>query len=347
MRGAALAAGVAFSWAAPASALEPPPCSELSKRPWVSVVYDPGLDPADAERVRRELGADLGPEGLDVCDASRAGAPVARIVLSPAKGVEGISIHVEIRDALTEKEVSRTLSTTRIPPDGRALAIALAASELLRASWAELALRSAPPPAMPVPATVSRMVDASMRRAPPPPRAAPPPPPPRIVGLSVALAGEAFTSGFARLGADVRASVDLGPRFTPAARVGFRRALATETPDGTVDADAILFGVEGAFALLPRESAWNVDLLTRLDVAEITFHATPAPGVGASSATVSSVEASAGARVRVRLTSSLGLFAEAGAGGPLVAAAAKDGDVTIAGTGGALFFAALAARGSF
>ncbi|HEX4517050.1 MAG TPA: hypothetical protein VH054_26065 [Polyangiaceae bacterium] len=316
-------------------------CDATSKHPWVAVAADARLG-AEGERVRRELRADLAPQAVDVCDATREGAPIARIELSPVEGARAVSIRLEIRDALTAKEVARTVSIESIPPDGRALAIAVAAAELLRASWAELALRSAPPPAQPVPKAVTRIVESAI--APPAKAKASP----RVVSLGVALAGEAFTTGFARLGADVRAGVDLGPRFTIAARLGFRRALAAQVADGTIEADALVFGAEGAVAVLsPRERTWNLDVLLRADVAEISFHATPKQGVGASSATLTSVELSSGVRGRVALAPSFGLALEVGGGGAIVGAVARDGEKTVAGTNGALVFCALLASGKF
>ncbi len=317
-------------------------CDAASKHPWVAVATDPKLG-SEGDRVRRELRADLAPQAIDVCDASRAGTPIAKIELSPAESERAVSIRLQIRDALTAKEVARTVSTENIPADGRALAIAVATSELLRASWAELALREAPPPAQPVPKAVTKIIERSFRAGAP----APNKPSPRIVSLGVAFATEAFTTGFVRLGADVRAGVDIGSRFNVGARVGFRRALAAQVADGTVEADAIVFGAEGSLTLLPRDRTFNVDVIARADVAEISFHATPAPGVAATSATLTSVELSSGLRGRVALSPSLGLALEVGGGGSVVGAVAKDGDTTVAGTNGALVFCALLATGKF
>ncbi len=51
---------------------------------------------------------------------------------------------LEVDDALTNKSVRREVDLGDVPASGRPRALALAAAELLRASWAELAL---PPPA--------------------------------------------------------------------------------------------------------------------------------------------------------------------------------------------------------
>ena len=53
------------------------------------------------------------------------------------------TVDIEVRDAVTRKRVRRDVDLSRIPDDGRAAAIAIEADELLRASWAEIALDTA------------------------------------------------------------------------------------------------------------------------------------------------------------------------------------------------------------
>jgi hypothetical protein len=53
------------------------------------------------------------------------------------------TVDIEVRDAVTHKRVRRDVDLSRIPDDGRAAAIAIEADELLRASWAEIALDTA------------------------------------------------------------------------------------------------------------------------------------------------------------------------------------------------------------
>ena len=62
-----------------------------------------------------------------------------------------VAVSVEVRDAVTEKRVSRDVDLTRVPADGRAFAIALAVDELVWASWAEIALAKSQRPAKPPP----------------------------------------------------------------------------------------------------------------------------------------------------------------------------------------------------
>ncbi len=58
-------------------------------------------------------------------------------------------IVVVIDDAATSKSVRRTIAIDAVARDARARALALAIAELLRASWAEISVRDAPPAALP------------------------------------------------------------------------------------------------------------------------------------------------------------------------------------------------------
>jgi hypothetical protein len=97
-----------------------------------------GFDPALAAEVRKDLAAELGPRGYGVCTRRVAeGELAAEIWLSMA---EPTLVSIQIDDLVTGKRVWRDVPLTRIPVGGKALAIAIAADELLRASWAELDL---------------------------------------------------------------------------------------------------------------------------------------------------------------------------------------------------------------
>jgi hypothetical protein len=97
-----------------------------------------GFDPALGAEVRKDLAAELGPRGYGVCTNRAAeGELAAEIWLSMA---EPTLVSIQIDDLVTGKRVWRDVPLTRIPAGGKALAIAIAADELLRASWAELDL---------------------------------------------------------------------------------------------------------------------------------------------------------------------------------------------------------------
>ena len=77
-------------------------------------------------------------------DAHPAAAPLATLAVElAADDTAKATVDIEVRDAVTHKRVRRDVDLSRIPDDGRAAAIAIEADELLRASWAEIALDTA------------------------------------------------------------------------------------------------------------------------------------------------------------------------------------------------------------
>ncbi len=140
----------------PADAQEEPPAAETAPAPaeiastpddcfaerFVELSAAPDVDPALVAEVRTDLATELEHRGLAVCGPDgREREPAARVLLREA----GEAVVVELDDRVTNKRVARDLSLVRIPPNGRALAIAIAIDELLRASWAELTLQREPP----------------------------------------------------------------------------------------------------------------------------------------------------------------------------------------------------------
>lgn len=104
-----------------------------------------GFGPALADEVRKDLSAELGPRGFGVCAEPGAGGELAaEVVLSQP---DPATISIDVDDHTTGKRVGRDLRLARIPAGGKALAIAIATDELLRASWAELILRRDEPEA--------------------------------------------------------------------------------------------------------------------------------------------------------------------------------------------------------
>jgi len=138
---------------------------------WLRVVFaGDGFPPPLRARVLEQLGADLRRHDLALCDAAvadpehGASAPLAEIGLALSPDA---SLSIEVRDAVTDKSMSRRLDLGRTPRDALALSITLAAEELLHASWIEAAL--APPrggdagtTAPATPATGAKPVPAGM-----------------------------------------------------------------------------------------------------------------------------------------------------------------------------------------
>ena len=86
----------------------------------------------------------LAGQGIAVCsgDVHPDGAPLATLAIS-LQPESKATVDIEVRDAVTHKRVTRDVDLTPIPADGHAVAIAIEADELLRASWAEVALDTA------------------------------------------------------------------------------------------------------------------------------------------------------------------------------------------------------------
>jgi hypothetical protein len=120
-----------------ARAEEPaPPC--VFER-YISVEAGAGFDAHLAEEVRKDLEAELAPRGFGVCPSRAAqGELVAAVTFVQP---EPALVAIQVEDRATGKRVARDVRLARIPAGGVALAIAIAADELLRASWAELILR--------------------------------------------------------------------------------------------------------------------------------------------------------------------------------------------------------------
>ena len=178
-------AALAAALTAPPAPAAPRPCPAAG-RPWVQLVVEDGGTVAE-ERTIEHMRAELGPSGIDVCTEARAGAPPAlATVRLTASDESTVDISAEVVDAVTRKELARSIDLSATPPDARALTIALGATELLRASWIEIELAAAPAGDVPVPPEVEADVARERRRGPagrPATRAA--------VGLAVA--GEEFS----------------------------------------------------------------------------------------------------------------------------------------------------------
>lgn len=81
------------------------------------------------------------------------------------------AIRVEIDDHVTRKRLTRDFDLSSVPERSRPRALALGAAELLRASWAELALPTVPAAEVPVPPDLRRAIRVVPRSALDAPRA--------------------------------------------------------------------------------------------------------------------------------------------------------------------------------
>ncbi|MDB4972269.1 MAG: hypothetical protein JWN48_610 [Myxococcaceae bacterium] len=102
------------------------------------VLSERGFAPELGAEVRTDFATELSHRGLSLCEpSSTTREPAAVVDLQADDG----KVVIQLDDRVTHKRVARDLSLHGIPANGRALAIAIAIDELLRASWAELTLR--------------------------------------------------------------------------------------------------------------------------------------------------------------------------------------------------------------
>ncbi len=285
------------------------PCGALG-RSWIRVESNA---PSFVESFR----AEVAPEGFDACADGGPTPPVATVTISALEG----SPTIEVLDVVTSKRVARSVDLRSIPPDGRDLALAVAADELLRASWAELALVNAPPPTVPVPEPVHRAVEASVRPRPPAPIS-------KSGEIGVLLVGEVFTGGQAQWGADARMQWFVTPHFATTVRLGLRSTLPKETPEGEVRASVILGGIGAAYRLHPS-SPVDLDLFARVDAADVTYVADTTVNATASSGSAVALLVSGGAAVSWAIVPSLRLSTELGACGPVRPVQATEGETNV------------------
>lgn len=281
--------------------------------------------------VTAELRAALATEDFELCLASRVDRqPVARVRLE-RRDLEHVL--VAIGDAVTDKRVERELDLTSFTADAQPLAIAIAADELLRASWAELLLVDAPPPAMEPPSQVRAAVERSL---PPSTR-----PEESDAWLELALPLERFDGGDLWLGASLRAERWWVQRVGVRLGLGARGALASDDVLGEVRGRSWAAELDVLVGLLgdPRRGG-HLGLGAGTLVSWTTYRATPEPGVTANDASglVLSLRGLAFARWTFGVVR---LGVELGAGGALVGAAATANDTRVTGSHGLLLQGAL------
>ena len=303
------------------------------------------VDDADgkrAEDIARLFAAELRSRHIAVCTAPSQGAPPPLGVVAVRTSSEAAFVEVDVRDDLTAKSLKREIALADVPSDVRALTVAVAADELLRASWAELAVKNAlsPKQQAKIPAEVrdvvrDTMVDAPRREV-----------APRIAfGAGAAL--DAFTGGSTLLGADVLLDVWIVSRLRVVARFGLRSGLATSGADGDVATSAFAFKLGGAVTLTPPELRAGLDVGLRAGVMRVAFVATPSSGAVARSLADVAVVADAALLGWLRLAPNLRALVDAALSVPLRPVVATDGAAVVTGVSGVGVSATLGLWGTF
>lgn len=207
--------------------------------------------PPDLERdAEDDLRAGLRVRGIQLCSADQAqqSTAVATIVLH-WNPLDSPLVNVEVQDALTNKRVLRDIALDPIAADARALALAQAADELLRASWVELKLHDAPAPSKPPPAVVQQAVEL--------PEPSVPAPSSKLLGARFAV--DIYDGGSLRLfGADAYVAFWLADRLGLGVTLGVRSAGRVDAAHGTLDASALTVSANAMLPLLPRQSRFNL-----------------------------------------------------------------------------------------
>ena len=112
--------------------------------------------------MRADLRASLRERGLSLVDTDERPEDVLATILIEAPSLDRPVARIEIDDRVSEKQVEREISLGRDPPDTWSVVLAASADELLRASWIELTMADAPPPAITPPPEVERAARESI-----------------------------------------------------------------------------------------------------------------------------------------------------------------------------------------
>jgi hypothetical protein len=303
--------------------------------PWLRVSFgSEGFEPSLRARVMEQLGADLRGHRVVLCDASEApgGSPLADVALALSPGPV---LSLEVRDAVTEKRLARDLPLGGVPRDALALSIALAAEELLHASWIEAALappdESAPTVHVglkPVPPAVREVNAIEVARM------------PQVAGMTHGLtaqaalmaAAEHATGGQTDFGAD--AGFSLGGRLAVSARAGFRLAPDVQSAHGVVHGRELLAGLGLDYAVVARDAPWGAELGMRAELLDVQFAGSASAGARAESGSEFGVILGGALGGWIQIYAPWRLVAETLVGAPIHAVTASDSGSPATGVSG-------------
>lgn len=299
----------------------------------VSIAFDSGFDAALQSEVLKDLQSELATRRLSVCMASEStqGEALADVHL---EGRSDARIAIEVFDRTTDKRVGRDLDLSRISNNGRALAVAIAVDELLRASWAELALRSErserTEPVTVAPVESKEPVVTVMPKQ-------------TVKPLSYGVEGT-YVHSFDRYDAFGAAGVVdlvLSRSVWLEARAGFSSAMKRKVPEGTVTVRGANVGMTlgACWSREARLSRMCLGARTVLDL--LTFTGESVSSAEGNSALKPVVTTALVGQLRVRLVRALSLVFSAGAGTPLLGARMSSGSRTLSRIDGLLLQSSL------
>jgi hypothetical protein len=210
-----------------------------------------------------------------------------------------------------------------VPSDGRAFAVALAADELLQASWIELALERGKEKPVRAPVEVRKTVESALRKG----RALPP------ARFGARVAAERFGGGQTHLGADATFDAPISSWLRFAVAAGAREGRTVGSEHGENSSSAL--GVDAGFELLlyshPR---FESSLALAARGSRVSFEGKAQAGATDANYASFAIFARGGPEAALRLVGPLWLGLGAGVGAPLRAIDADDGESTATGMSG-------------
>lgn len=256
----------AASAEAPAAA-----CPGAATTPWVRLRFAESVDAALAREALKDLRAELAPRGFAVCGAQQAPADAVPLASVEVAVSEAGLATVRVSDSATHKRLARDVPLHTLPTDGRALGLALAVDELLRASWAELSMRgkggqllpTPPPAAEPEP---EREPEPEAEREPEPaaepePAPAPPPAPPAAfrprADLSLGGRFSLFSGGQRQPGGELAIGLWLAERWRISLDGGGAVGLVEQTGEGDIAVWAVRLRAR-VTARLWQRGMWSI-----------------------------------------------------------------------------------------
>lgn len=241
----------------------------------VVVLHGDGVPPALLGPFVQQLRASLTRRSLGLCvlDSGDAEPPVTRPLAGlgltvESNGADLLIVTVNVRDEITAKRVARDVDLRGLPEDARALVLAEATDELLRASWAELMVPDAPPPKQEPPPAVRRAVEpVRIARGP-------------LVDVAAGIAGETYGTGQRQFGVNVDVMLFPVERVGALLQVGLRAVPHSEAHDGVVDASALVGAAGVALAPLRPSHRYGLWVGPELFATQATFRGVSSTALG-------------------------------------------------------------------
>lgn len=266
----------------------------LQTADWVLFEVDEGFGAAFTSAAKAHLAAELEPRGVVVCtritSASGTRPPLARVSVS--RGADGIAI-LRIEDDVTQTTVQRSLDFSRVPEQGRAITLGMAADELLGVGWSSVIARRQPA----TPVTV-QIPDGT-------------PAPANLVTLS--MNASVFRGGPSFLGPQLRLA-RMVSRLVPEVALGLRWGTALQGPHGQAEFSDVHAGAGTSWLLTPLSWRFLLGPIVGVEANYVTVQGQAAPGSAAREGHGMGVTAQAGFMGTLTLTETLRFTALVGTG---------------------------------